>query len=158
MRGEIPTTLGLLTLVGCSDAAALGNALERVCKEQCECPAIAAQWNELANCKKSCEGYAIQLEALVADEATSEPCADFNDILGDMKDCAKRDQCEMTTCLYEEYARLYMCWPDAFNSTYYYNYSATGPEAISGAELTHQLLVPIPEAIPPQRLHSATSD
>jgi hypothetical protein len=34
MRGAIPSVIGLLAMTGCSDAVAVGNTVEKVCKQQ----------------------------------------------------------------------------------------------------------------------------
>jgi hypothetical protein len=158
MRGEIPSTIGLLALVGCSDAAAVANTFEKVCKEQCECP--TSEWHEVRYCKQACEGYATQLEAYVLDNATGEPCDDLSKILASVKDCAKEDACSgYNECLYSQYQQLYECWPGAL-AYGYASSSASGSdsEAVSGAELVQQLMMPIPGALAAEQLHSATRD
>jgi hypothetical protein len=159
MRGEIPSVLGLLMMAGCSDAAAVGNAVETVCKQDCECPATTG-WNEISNCKRACEGYATLLQAIVADEA-SEPCGNFRKSLNDLEKCARQEQCgpDRDACLGLAYGYLYECWPEAFNGYYGYTSATSGELAqVSGAEIMQQLLSPIPGALPPELLHSATRE
>jgi hypothetical protein len=157
MTRTIPTSLGLLTLsafaAGCSDAYKLAAAYEKVCDAQCECPESMDVWNEVKNCKDACRGSSIQVQAFIEDEVTSEPCGNFDNIIADIKRCAKngcgasRDEC-LSTAYYD----LYECWPDV--GSYYY-YSPNGP--VAGSELIEQLVHPIPDAIDPATLHSATN-
>jgi hypothetical protein len=155
IRG-IPTNVGLLTLsvlaAGCSDAHKVASAFEKVCEAECECPDTMEQWNEVSNCKESCRGYSIMLEAFIKDEVDSEPCDNLDNILADIKRCAKnscgesRDQCINTS-----YGELYECW-DIFGG-YYYS-PLTGE--VSSSELAQQLLEPIPGALDASLLHSAS--
>jgi hypothetical protein len=123
MKHGIPSTIGLLTLsataLGCSDAQKLGNAYESICKAQCECPEAEEDWDDISNCKTACEGYAKLVEAEAA-ERDDEPCGDFNKILGDLKDC-KKESCgdDRDECLFDQYERLYECWPYEYDNYYY---------------------------------------
>jgi len=161
MKTSIPSTLGLLTLsvaaVGCSDASKLAGAFEKVCKEECECPDTIEDWNEISNCKKYCEGYATQLEAFIADQVETEPCAEFDGLIKDLKRCTK-NSCgdSRDTCLSTIYGELNECW-DIFG---YYTYgyggqAAGGDELVRSDELVQQLMHPIPGALDAEDLHSA---
>ncbi|KIG16109.1 hypothetical protein DB30_04981 [Enhygromyxa salina] len=133
-------------MAGCgSDASRAANTLEKLCKAQCDCPDSMEIWNEVKNCKKSCEGYSLYLEAIIADETYTEPCGDFGRILGDLKKCATRG-CgdERDICVGLAVDELRTCWPDFY---------ADGDD--SAAALTQQLMTPIPGAIDAQTLHSA---
>jgi hypothetical protein len=162
MKGEIPSVIGLLALVGCtSDAAAVANTFEKVCKSQCECSSIASAWNDIKNCKKSCMGYATELEALIDDALLSEnptnlvpPCDDLRKILNDTESCASEHHCP-DECLSEQYMLLGECWPLVF---YYYYYGNASAESVSGADLMLQLISPIPGPIPAEQLHSGTHE
>ena len=160
MKTSIPTTLGLLGLsvaaAGCSDATKLANTLEKVCKEECECPDSMDDWNDVSNCKKSCEGYAIQFEAYVADQVDTEPCAEFDSILKDMKRCTK-NSCgdSRDNCLNEIGNKLYECW-DLFGGGYYYYYGGQSVDpTVTASDIYEQLMHPIPGALEAEDLHSA---
>jgi hypothetical protein len=149
MRGEIPSAIGLLVLVGCSsDAAAVAHAMEKVCKNDCDCSSVImgmSDWNDVDNCKQACEGYATIAQALIEDDPDNgEPCDDLHKILHDLEDCAKG--CAETTCFDTQYGRLYDCWPGVFG--YAYGYSSSAAEAD----------LPIPGAIPAEQLHAAQPD
>jgi hypothetical protein len=158
MMRSIPTSLGLLTLSafasGCSDAHKLASALEKICEAQCECPDAMEEWNDVSNCKESCRGYSIMVEARLEDEVETEPCSNFDNILDDLKRCAK-NSCGQSRyeCLSQAYYELYECW-DIFGG---YNYSPMIGE-VSTSELVQQLLEPIPGALDPDTLHSASSN
>lgn len=156
MRGEIPSVIGLLAMAGCSDPVAVGNTVEKVCKQDCECPE-ASDWNEISNCKRACEGYATILQAIVADEP-SEPCSDLRKFLNDLEKCTRQNACgpDRDACLNLSYSDLYSCWPDIFYG-YYGFASADSSESaqVSGGEIMQQLMSPIPGALPPELLHSA---
>jgi hypothetical protein len=146
-------------MAGCSDAAAVGNAVETVCKQDCECPATS-DWNEISNCKRACEGYATLLQAIVADQ-TSEPCGDLRKILNDLERCARQNECgpDRDVCLGLAYTELYDCWSEVFYGYYGYTSAVSGEHAqVSGGEIMQQLLSPIPGALPPELLHSATRE
>jgi hypothetical protein len=156
MTRTIPTSLGLLTLSalasGCSDAHKYASAFEKVCKAECECPESMDSWNDVSNCKDACRGYSIMLEAFIEDEVEESPCGDFDNILADIKRCAK-NSCGYSRqdCLSDAYYELYECWPEVLGGYYY---SPSGPTA---SELVQQLMQPIPDALDPASLHSASN-
>jgi hypothetical protein len=155
MVKSIPTSLGLLTLsvlaTGCGDAHKVASAFKKVCKAECECSETMDDWDDLDNCKDACRGYAILLEARIDDNVDSEPCSDLDKIVGDLKRCAKnscglsRDQCVLAA-----YNELRDCW-DITDVSYYPFYD--GP---SSSEIAQQLMTPIPGALDPDTLHSAS--
>lgn len=154
----IPTNLGLLTLsvfaAGCSDAHKVAKAFEKICEAECECPEQMELWNEVSNCKESCRGSAISLEAYIKDNVDTEPCGDLDNIIADMKRCAKNSCGESRDeCLMKGYYEFYECW-DIFEYTPYTPYSPL-TEDPSASELVHHLLEPIPGALDPDVLHSA---
>lgn len=133
---EIPSTLGLLVLsaitLGCSDAHKVAGAYEAICKSACECPDEVERWNDVKNCKNSCEGEAKSLEAELADRE-EKPCDDIGRIARDLKDCAKATCEGIYTCVEPFYEEFYDCWPDAVDVPYYYVQDADADEALEGA-------------------------
>lgn len=132
---QIPSTLGLLALsaitFGCSDAHKLAEAYEALCKSACECPDELERWNEVKNCKNSCEGQAKSLEAELADR-DEKACDDLGRIARDIKDCA-RSTCEgLYACVEPFYEELYDCWPIDVDVPYYYTQDAEADEALAG--------------------------
>lgn len=155
MIRAIPTNLGLLTLsvfaAGCSDAHKVAKAFEKICEAECECPDAMEAWNEVSNCKDACRGYSLMLEASIKDNAETEPCGDLDNILRDIKRCAKNSCGESRDeCINDGYYDLYECW-EIFG-TYDYVPLTEGP---SSSEIAQQLLEPIPGALDPDVLHSA---
>jgi hypothetical protein len=159
MTRTIPTSLSLLTLSafasGCSDAHKLASAYEKVCDAQCECPEAMDFWNDVKNCKDACRGDAIIFQALIEDAVEAEPCGNFDNIIADIKRCAK-NSCgpSRDECLGQAYYDVYECWPELVTSEYYYQ-QPDGP--ITASELIEQLSYPIPDTLAPATLHSATN-
>lgn len=146
---------------GCSDAAKVGNTLERVCKAQCDCPEVAEDWNDISNCKKSCEGQAIAYTAYLADNRTEPACDELDTILKDMETCYS--QCSSSydydpACV-EVYYRLSQCWPAEYDYDFPYpygGYGASPAEQAEQKETLQRLLTPIPVAsVSSEMLHQA---
>ncbi len=135
-------TLGVLGLsfaaAGCSDAKKVANAMEKVCKANCECEEIAEDWNDIKNCRRACEGYAEFYEALLNDR-DDEACSDIGKIAKDIAKCAKescgdaRDECES-----DAYQALYECWPGDYYD-YYGTYEGGSRIPNEAAELRNEL-------------------
>ena len=173
MIRTIPTAIGVLSLsmigTGCSsDAKKIANTLEKICKDQCDCPEALTQWNDISNCKLACGGYAQAYEAYLADShVEAEPaCAELDDILADIEAC-EIGVCGYdynSGCDYSAYYRLADCWPADENYTNPY-YNPYGPSGYGdGSELNEtqrlemlrQLMHPIPVAtIDGETLHAA---
>ncbi|NVB38922.1 hypothetical protein G6O69_13860 [Pseudenhygromyxa sp. WMMC2535] len=160
MTRGIPTSIGLLSLsvasVGCSDAHKFASTAEKVCKEQCECPEALEDWNEVKYCKQACEGYATSLEAWIADSDPEEPCAEFDDLLGDLRGCTESSCGDARDiCLATVYTQLYSCW-EFFSDGYYYTpYGEMAAEGITPGEIVRHMLEPIPEGLGGQTLYAA---
>lgn len=152
MKHDIPSTIGLLLLsaagLGCSDAQKVGNAYEKICKAECECPGTG--WTHVKNCKTSCEGYAKIVEAEF-EEAEEEPCAELDDILDALTDCAKNSCESLDACVAMQYDALYECWSP-------YDYYNVGEETAAEIEATLDALSrPISRPLLRTALYSAAA-
>ena len=172
MIRTIPTAIGVLSLsmigTGCSsDAKKIASSLEKICKDQCDCPEALEQWNDISNCKQYCAGYAQAYEALLDDShiEAEPPCPELDDILADIEAC-ELGICGYDynpNCDYSSYYRLAECWPADNNYTNPYN--PYGPSGYGDAgetneaqrlEMLRQLMHPIPLAtIEGETLHAA---
>ena len=150
---------------GCSDAAKVGNSLEKICKAQCDCPEVAEDWNDISNCKKACEGYSIAYTAYLADNRTEPACDELDTILKDLENC--NSQCSTSDSYYdydpaciEVAQRLYECWPaeyDNYTPYPYGGYGASAEEQAEQKETLQRLLHPIPVAsVSSDTLHQAS--
>ena len=149
---------------GCSDAAKVGNTLEKICKTQCDCPEVAEDWNDISNCKKACEGQAIAYTAYLADNRTEPACDELESILKDMENCYA-GQCgnnyDYDPACIEVYYRFSQCWPAEYDYTPYpyggsYGDGASEEAQLEQKETLQKLLHPIPVAsVPSETLHQA---
>src|SRR5690606_20556373 len=148
----VPKTLSALTLAfaasGCSDAQALADAYEKVCKANCECPEEEDNYgygneDELSekNCKKTCRGYSIIQEAYLDDQFEDDsPCGDLKKIAKDIKNCAKKSCGDSRNeCLFEQYSELSECIGDDGGYYYYDNSSPLDVEARKAREIRRTL-------------------
>ena len=149
MKLTIPSTIGLLTLcaggAGCSDAERVANAIERLCKADCECPDQADRWQDPKNCKKQCRADSLYLAAQIADNE-AEPCDELDQRIKEANDCRKRSCEAMDECYWSARWDLLDC-ANGYGTIYTY-----GDDLEFGSELevderlgAEQLATPIPD-------------